>query len=89
MREVRGGGMGLKLDAKGCGRSELWEHQPVREPTDVLRGARREAERREQLSAPVRQALRLYFMVILPQFSTGALLPTAGLNEDVLFLILF
>lgn len=47
MREVRGRGMGLKLDAKGCGRSELWEHKPVREPTDVLRGARREAERRK------------------------------------------
>ena len=47
MRETRGWGTGLKLDAKECGRSELWEHKPVKKLTNVLRGERREAKRQK------------------------------------------
>ena len=47
MRETRGWGTGLKLDAKECGRSELWEHKPVKKLTNVLRGERSEAKRQK------------------------------------------
>ena len=39
--------MGFKLGAKGCIRSESWEHKPVKEITDVLGGVRSEAKRQK------------------------------------------